>query len=115
MIQLTPQQRFFLAVEPIDFRNGMNGLVALCKYKLQQEPMCGAWFVFTNRKRTAVKLLVYDGQGFWLCMKRFSSGRMPWWPTDAGLSQPISAQHLVLLLHQGDPTATTIPPDWRRV
>jgi transposase len=115
MLQLTPQQRFFLAVEHIDFRNGINGIIALCKHKLQQEPMSGAWFVFTNRKRTALKLLVYDGQGFWLCMKRFSQGKLAWWPKEAAITHSISAQHLTILLHQGNPTTSNIPPDWRRI
>jgi len=40
--------------------------------------MSGTVFVFRNRRRTAIKALVYDGQGFWLCHKRLSSGRFRW-------------------------------------
>ena len=115
MLQLTPQQRFFLGIAPLDFRKGIDGIVAVCKQKLQADPMGGAWFVFTNRSRTAIKLLVYDGQGYWLCMKRFSQGRLSWWPQDATASKAISAQHLQVLLHQGNPSMTYIPPDWRSV
>lgn len=66
--------------------------------------MSGAWFVFTNRRRTAVKLLVYDGQGYWLCMKRFSQEKLAWWPYETNASEAITAQHLQILLYQGDPT-----------
>jgi transposase len=61
MIQITPQMRIFLAVEPVDFRKGIDGLAALCRQKLQCEPLEGARFVFSSRRRTSLKILVYDG------------------------------------------------------
>ncbi len=51
MIQLTPQMRLLLAVEPVDFRKGIDGLVAVCRQKLATDPMAGALFVFANRRR----------------------------------------------------------------
>ena len=66
--------------------------------------MSGILFVFANRQRTAVKILVYDGQGFWLCMKRFSRGRLAWWP-ESSASSHVSASQLQILLYQGDPIA----------
>jgi transposase len=62
MIQITPQMRIFLAVEPVDFRKGIDGLAALCRQKLQCEPLEGALFVFSSRRRTSLKILVYDGR-----------------------------------------------------
>ena len=77
MIQLTPQMRLLLAVEPADFRNGIDGLVAVCRQRLEADPMTGA-LVFSNRRRKALKLLVYDGQGFWLAQKEAThSPRVP--------------------------------------
>jgi hypothetical protein len=73
----------FLAVEPIDFRAGINRLAALCRERLAQNPLEGAVYVFRNRRSTALKLLLYDGQGFWLCTKRLSQGRFQWWPRAA--------------------------------
>jgi len=67
MIQITPQMRILLAVEPADFRKGIDGLAQLCRQRLQADPLSGAMFVFSNRRRKALKILVYDGQGFWLC------------------------------------------------
>ena len=87
MLQLTPQSRVFLAREPADFRRGIDGLAALCRQRLGEDPMAGAIFVFRNRRGTSLKLLCYDGQGFWLCQKRLSQGRLTWWPSTAA-SQP---------------------------
>jgi transposase len=61
--------------QPADFRCGIDGLMRLCREQLEADPFCGAVYVFRNRRWTAVKLLVYDGQGFWLCHKRLSAGR----------------------------------------
>ena len=83
MIQITPQMRIVVAVEPADFRKGIDGLARVCKEVLQHDPFGGRVFVFRNRPATALKVLVYDGQGFWLCHKRLSSGRFRWWPTHA--------------------------------
>jgi len=82
MLQLVPQLRILLAVEPVDFRKGIDSLAALCRHQWQQDPFSGTLYVFRNRSATAVKLLVYDGNGFWLCLRRFSSGQLLWWPMD---------------------------------
>ncbi|HZF37958.1 MAG TPA: IS66 family insertion sequence element accessory protein TnpB [Blastocatellia bacterium] len=52
MIQLVPQLRILLACKPIDFRNGIDGLAALCKRELAEDPFSGALFVFRNRRGT---------------------------------------------------------------
>jgi hypothetical protein len=61
MIQITPHMRILLAVEPVDFRKGIDGLAQLCRQRLQSDPMAGAVFVFSNRRRKALKILCYDG------------------------------------------------------
>ncbi len=66
MLQLTPQSRIFVATEPVDFRKGIDGLGAVCRQRLGDNPLEGAVYVFRNRAGTALKLLLYDGQGFWL-------------------------------------------------
>ena len=66
MLQITPQQRILLAVSPIDFRKGIESIKALCEQQLVQDPFTGTVFVFHNRARTSIKILVYDGNGFWL-------------------------------------------------
>ncbi len=115
MLQLTPQSRVFLAREPADFRRGIDGLAALCRQQLGEDPMGGAVFVFRNRRRTSLKLLFYDGQGFWLCQKRLSQGRLRWWPDSAQPSQALSARELQILLWNGNPLQAGMAEDWRRV
>jgi transposase len=116
MIQITPQMRIFLAVEPVDFRKGIDGLAALCRQKLQCEPLEGALFVFSSRRRTSLKILAYDGQGFWLCQKRLSQGRFRWWPQgSAQAATSLEAHELQLLLWNGNPTSAQTAPMWRRL
>jgi transposase len=108
--------RILVAVEPADFRRGIDGLAQLCKERLQQDPFNGWVFVFRNRRATAVKVLVYDGQGFWLCQKRLSRGKFAWWPVDkAEAAKSLAAHQLQVLLCAGNPTLTKAPPDWRPV
>jgi transposase len=116
MLQITPQMKILVAVEPADFRRGIDGLARLCQETLQHDPFAGAVFVFCNRKRTALKVLMYDGQGFWLCHKRLSRGRFPWWPSaTAGSGQRLAAHQLSVLLSAGNPTQTGAAADWRPV
>ena len=114
MIQITPQMRVLVAVAAADFRRGIDGLAQLCRVSLGADPFTGTVFVFRNRRGTALKLLVYDGQGFWLCHKRLSKGRFRWWPT-GGAARGVQAHELQVLLCAGDPSATQAPPAWRRV
>ncbi len=115
MLQLTPQSRIFVACESADFRRGIDGLAALCRQRLREDPMDGAIFVFRNRRGTALKLLCYDGQGFWLCHKRLSQGRLRWWPSTAQASERLSARELQILLWNGNPKTVKLAEDWRRV
>ena len=52
MLQITPQMKILVAIQPVDFRNGIDGLVRICKSKLQQDPFGGGVFVFRNRRAT---------------------------------------------------------------
>jgi transposase len=113
MLQLTPQNRILLATEPVDFRKGIDGLAAVCRQVLREQPLSGAVFVFRNRAGTALKLLVYDGQGFWLCTKRLSQGCFHWWPHLEGASTRLAARELQILLWNGHPEQAQMAHDWR--
>jgi transposase len=118
MIQVTPQMKVLVATEPADFRKGIDGLARLCRDALASNPFSGTVYVFRNRRRTAIRLLVYDGQGFWLCYKRLSAGRFRNWPSpgkDGAECTALEAHELWVLLFGGDPTATQAAPMWRRV
>ena len=107
--------RVYVAVAPADFRKGIDGLARDCKAVLGKDPFSGAIFVFRNRRRTAIKILVYDGQGFWLCMKRLSEGRFRHWPSSHRSISSMEAHQLQVLISGGDPTAAPGAPTWRRV
>jgi transposase len=115
MLQLAPQSRIFLAVQPVDFRKGIAGRAALCRQILSENPLGGAVYVLRNRTGTTLKLLAYDGQGFWLCTKRLSHGRFHWWPTAARPSVTLSAWELPILLGNGHPDRAQLAPAWRPV
>lgn len=116
MIQITPQMRLVVAIAPADFRKGIDGLARLCKETLKQDPFSGWVFVFRNRRATALKVLVYDGQGFWLCHKRLSSGKFPWWPrSETEPARTLAAHQLHVLLSAGNPDRAQAAPAWRPV
>ncbi|MCP3883212.1 MAG: IS66 family insertion sequence element accessory protein TnpB [Sulfitobacter sp.] len=115
MIQITPQMRILVAVEPADFRKGIDGLARLCRQVLHSDPFSGALFVFRNRRGTSIKIIAYDGQGFWLCQKRLSTGRFHFWPGGAEAVKGLQAHELQVLLSAGNPQGTQAPPPWRRV
>lgn len=127
MLQITPQMKILVAIQPVDFRKGIDGLAAVCKASLEQDPFAGAVFVFRNRRATAIKVLVYDGQGFWLCQKRLSEGRFRWWPKPANSSttadqatavqatEALAAHQLAVLFSAGNPNRTAAAPEWRSV
>lgn len=118
MIQVTPQTKILVAVEPADFRKGIDGLCRLCRGLEAEDPFSGALFVFRNRRGTAIKILAYDGQGFWLCQKRLSQGKFRYWPTGGQADdalKPLLAHQLQVLVAGGDPGQARGAPQWRPV
>ncbi len=116
MLSLTPQMRILVAVDAIDFRNGIDGLAGICRNRFQKDPLSGCVFVFRNRRGTSVKILVYDGQGFWLCQKRLSKGRFRWWPESVSEAlNKMEARELQLVLWNGDPSRAGLGPLWRAI
>jgi transposase len=116
VIQLVPHLKVLVAYEAVDFRKGIDSLAGLCREQFEQDPFSGVVFVFRNRSGTALKLLVYDGQGFWLCQKRFSQGRLQWWPRRSeGLLQSLPAEQLSVLIYNGLPRGAALAEPWRRV
>ena len=114
MLSIAPQMRILVAVEPADFRKGIDGLAGLCRNVLREDPFTGGVFVFRNRRATAIKILVYDGQGYWLCQKRLSKGRFQWWPEAASAAvRELDARDLQLVVWNGDPSRGAMKPLWR--
>lgn len=116
MIQIAPQMRVLVAIAPADFRCGIDGLAKVVRAELARDPFSGTVFVFRNRRGTAIKVLVYDGQGFWLCQKRLSTGRFRHWPRSredaAEILEACAAQ---VLFAAGDFESVRAAPAWRPV
>jgi transposase len=102
MIHLTADTHILIAIAPADFRQGIDGLAATCRYKLSVNPSLGTVFVFINRNKTMVRALTYDGTGFWLMTKRLSKGKFQNWPISNKIIEPIIAKQLRQLLCDND-------------
>ena len=114
LIQIAPQIRILVAVEAIDGRKGIDAIAQLCRERLNADPFSGYLFIFRSRSGTVIRLLQYDGQGFWLATKRLSKGRFHWWPTGAEAARTLQAHQAQLLLAAGNPD-TEAAPVWRKV
>jgi transposase len=107
--------RIMVAVESVDFRCGIDGLCRLCRQVLQDDPFSGAVFVFRSRSAASIKLLAFDGQGYWLFQKRLSQGKFRHWPrsSDDHLARQLLVHQLQALLAGGDPETAQAAPQWR--
>ncbi len=97
MIHLTSETQVMIAASPVDFRRGIDGLVGLCEHVLKQNPRSGTVFAFISSDRTKLRMLVYEGNGFWLMTKRLSSGKFSW-PKVGDVINPLQAGELRRLL-----------------
>mgnify|MGYP003997353093 CR=1 FL=1 len=75
-MQLSFKTPLWLYPKPIDFRKQIDGIMMLIADQLNLNPMSGELFIFRNRKADKVKLLWYDGNGYWLCYKRLEKGKL---------------------------------------
>ena len=100
MLSLPPSVRIYLARGPTDMRKQIDGLAALVEQVLEHDPFDGHLFVFCNRRRNRVKILYWEGSGFWLLHKRLEKGTFAW-PLrvdDARASVRMSPAELAALL-----------------
>ena len=120
MILVTPQTRILCFTESVDFRKGIDGLVAVCKQRVSDvDPFSGVLFLFRNRSAKCLKGIVYDGQGYWLFMKRLSEGRFRYWPKAVcegdACTLPLLSRELSVLLWNGDPRKALMGSDFRQI
>lgn len=97
MIGFSSNLRVFVAVGTTDLRRGFDGLAQIARDILQQDPLAGHLFVFSNRKRDRIKILYWDGSGFALWMKRLERGSF-FWPAADAVSHELSTGELAALL-----------------
>jgi len=78
MLSFPASIRVYLAVEPVDRRKSFDGLFAAASEKLGEDPLDGALFVFSNRRRNLLKILFWGGNGIWALAKRLEKGGFTW-------------------------------------
>jgi len=115
MIYITAQMRVLVAIEAVDGRKGIDSLVRVCQERLSEDPMRGCVFIFRSRRGMSIRVLAYDGQGYWLAQKRLSKGKFVWWPESEAAAKPLEAYEAQLLMAAGDVSRVRAAPMWRRV
>ena len=107
--------KIYVAVEGVDMRKGFDGLYGLVRDQLGQDPLSGYLFLFSNRTRTRLKALVWDGSGLWVCAKRLEKGRFRW-PTASEKQRSVTmrAEELAMLVNGLDLKQTQSRKWYRR-
>lgn len=91
--------KIYIAVDAIDMRKGFEGLHGLVRDQLGQDPLSGHLFLFTNKTKTRLKALVWDGSGLWVCAKRLEKGRFGWPETKGARSVTLRSEELAMLVN----------------
>ncbi len=116
MLALSSTVKIYIATQYVDFRSGVDALSCICRNSFKMDPMDGSVFIFINHRRTSLKVLTYDGQGFWLATKRLSSGTFSGYPKLPARSLlGCIAEQVYVLLRGGDPAEVSGLPDWRKI
>ncbi len=116
MLSLPPSVHIYVAAEPVDLRNGFDGLTGLTRRIIREDPFSGHLFVFINRRANRAKILVWEDSGFWLLYKRLEKGcfKRPR-PADAGSKHVrMDATELAIMLEGIDLRGSTRRPGWSR-
>ena len=114
MLQISSTSKIYFGINIIDFRCGIESLMGYCCNVLFKDPMSGAYFVFRNKNGKQLKILHYDGVGFYLCLRGFSKGKITWWP-ESREDCVMEARELCLLLFGGSPQTASLPSYWKKV
>lgn len=97
MMGLLPTTGIFVATAPVDLRKAFDGLAALVRQSLGEDPLSGSLYVFGNRRKDRIKILFWEPGGYWLCSRRLEQGTFRW-PPRAAASARYSREELALLL-----------------
>jgi transposase len=97
MIAFPAGMQVMVATQPIDFRKGADGLMALVRETLGQDPFCGAIFVFRSKRADRIKIVAWDGSGLVLLWKRLEQGAFRWPPITDGVMKLTSAQLIAFI------------------
>jgi transposase len=116
VLTLPSTLRVYAATEPVDLRKGFDALAIVVRARLARDPLCGALFVFFNRKFNRAKVLVWTPSGWCLVYKRLEKGRfhLPRAVAMGTREVTIDAAELVALLDGFDLRAVRRPKRWER-
>lgn len=116
MLTLPSSVRIYVASEPVDLRRGFDGLGAATRSLMGRDPMSGHVFVFLNRRRDRIKLLVWDRTGWVVVYKRLERGtfRVPTEPEPGRRHVEVDAGELGLMLEGLDLRDARRRPRWYR-
>lgn len=117
MLTLPASVRIYIAAEAVDLRRGFDGLAAATRAVIRQDPLSGHVFVFLNRRRNRIKLLVWDRTGYVLLYKRLERGtfQLATTPTLGQRHVEIDSGELGLLLEGIDLRGAVRRERWRRM
>src|SRR3954470_20991617 len=115
MFGLGAATRIYLGVDAIDMRKGFNGLYGVVRDQFGHDPLSGHLFLFTNRSRTRIKALVWDGSGLWVCAKRLDKGRFAWPSVESEQAKVVLSPEELVLLVGGIDLSQTERRRWHRV
>ena len=91
--------KIYLGIGAVDMRKGFEGLYGAVRDQLGHDPVSGHLFLFTNKSRTRLKALVWDGSGLWVCAKRLEKGRFRWPEAEGGRSVTMRLEELAMLVN----------------
>lgn len=115
MLTLATGVRVYLAPGPTDMRKSFTGLAALAKHVLREDPLSGHLFAFCNRRRSLLKVLYWDGTGFWVLAKRLERGTFAWPEVEPGQTHVrLSGEELAWILGGLDLEQAKRRTWWRR-
>jgi transposase len=116
MFGLSLATKIYIGVEAVDMRKGFEGLFGLVRDHLGQDPLSGHLFLFTNRTRTRLKALLWDGSGLWICAKRLERGRFHWPASTVATERSVTMrpEELAMLLNGLDLAEARPRKNWLR-
>jgi transposase len=116
MLSFSGSLKIFVALEPCDLRKSFNGLYGLVSERLGENPRDGSLFVFSNRRRTRLKILYWDGSGLWVLIKRLERGTFAWPKASqaAGVKLRLAPEALALLTDGVDLRGAQLRPWYER-
>src|ERR1700734_1262566 len=114
MFGLGPATKIYIGVEAVDMRKGFEGLYGLVRDQLGADPLSGHLFLFTNRSRTRLKALVWDGSGLWVCAKRLERGRFGWPTAQGARSVTMRPEEFAMLVNGLDLRQARPRKNWMR-